>query len=306
MGTTGMILAVHLKQAGCEVAICDFDIEKMNLIRHNGIHLEGMISKSSYFDYVCDSVEELLELGIDVLVSCVKTYHVPALLNSLDNLDKNIHILSAQDGIDICQKYIKICKESQIMRMVVNYAGNILTQNTVKVTYFNSQSFLGSINDRCPEKADWLANSIKKGGHDCQHLDSFQLRDEVWKKSLIVAAIGPICGISKLNLQEAMNNEDSVEIIEQTLIEGMEVAKAEGVKFDDNYVQLCLRMLKEAGDHLPSLGIDIRKDEKNEIDFFNGKIVRYGKKHYIQTPLNLTFTNVVNAMHFKKINGHSI
>lgn len=306
MGTTGMILAVHLKQAGCEVAICDTDIEKMNMIRHSGIHLEGIISKSSYFDYVCDSVEELLDLGIDILVSCVKTYHVHDLLESLKNLDNNIHILSAQDGIDICQKYIKVCSESQIMRMVVNYAGNIVNPNKVKVTYFNSSSFLGSINDKCTEKAEWLSNCIKKGGHDCQLLTSFQLIDEVWKKSLLVAAIGPICGISKLNLQGAMNNEDSVEIIEQTLLESMEVAKAEGVKFDDNYIKLCIRVLKEAGDHLPSLGIDIRKNQKNEIDFFNGKIVRYGKKHYIQTPLNLTFTNVVNAMHFKKTNGHSI
>ena len=33
----------------------------------------------------------------------------------------------------------------------------------------------------------------------------------------------------------------------------------------------------------------------------NGKIVEYGRKHYIQTPLNLTFTNLVNAVSKKNL-----
>jgi ketopantoate reductase len=32
-----------------------------------------------------------------------------------------------------------------------------------------------------------------------------------------------------------------------------------------------------------------------EIDYMNGKIVEYGRKHYVRTPLNLTFTNLVKA-----------
>jgi ketopantoate reductase len=40
---------------------------------------------------------------------------------------------------------------------------------------------------------------------------------------------------------------------------------------------------------------------ETEIDFNNGKIVEYGRKHYIQTPLNLTFTNLVNAVSNKNL-----
>jgi 2-dehydropantoate 2-reductase len=301
MGAIGMILAVHFKKAGCMVAICDSDKDKMYQIRKDGIHLTGNIEHSSYFDYVTISVEELLDLKVDILISCVKTYHVGELLEQLDKMDKNIHLLAAQDGIDICQKYIKICSESQVLRMVVNYAGNIVNSNTVRVTYYNSVSYIGSINDRCHEIAQWLAEKITKGGHKTEAVDSFQTISEVWKKSILVAAIGPICGISRLNLREAMSSSDTVEIIEQTIIESMEVAKAEGVKFEENFIKLCLRTLKEAGDHLPSLGLDIGKGIETEIDYFNGKIVSYGVKHYIQTPLNLTFTNIINAMHYKKM-----
>jgi ketopantoate reductase len=35
---------------------------------------------------------------------------------------------------------------------------------------------------------------------------------------------------------------------------------------------------------------------ETEIDYMNGKIVEYGRKHYVRTPLNLTFTNLVRAI----------
>jgi len=64
-------------------------------------------------------------------------------------------------------------------------------------------------------------------------------------------------------------------------------------------VKLCLRYLKNAGDHFPSLAVDLISKKPTEIDFFNGRIVKYGRKHYIRTPLNLTFTNLVKAISHK-------
>jgi predicted CoA-substrate-specific enzyme activase len=62
-----------------------------------------------------------------------------------------------------------------------------------------------------------------------------------------------------------------------------------------------MRYLKAAGDHFPSLAIDIINNRQTEIDYFNGKIVEYGRKHYVKTSLNLAFTNMVKAMTNKSI-----
>jgi UDP-N-acetyl-D-mannosaminuronate dehydrogenase len=45
LGPVGMILAVHFKEAGFQVAVCDKDKIKINLIRSEGIILEETISK---------------------------------------------------------------------------------------------------------------------------------------------------------------------------------------------------------------------------------------------------------------------
>jgi 3-hydroxyisobutyrate dehydrogenase-like beta-hydroxyacid dehydrogenase len=52
LGPVGMILAIHLKEAGFQVAVCDKDKIKLNLIRNEGIKLEGVIIKNSFFEYV--------------------------------------------------------------------------------------------------------------------------------------------------------------------------------------------------------------------------------------------------------------
>jgi ketopantoate reductase len=62
-----------------------------------------------------------------------------------------------------------------------------------------------------------------------------------------------------------------------------------------------MRYLKNGGDHFPSLAVDIINNRQTEIDYFNGKIVEYGKKHYVKTSLNLSFTNMVKAMTNKNV-----
>ena len=62
----------------------------------------------------------------------------------------------------------------------------------------------------------------------------------------------------------------------------------------------CLKYLKNTGHHLPSLAVDMLNKRDTEIDNFNGKIVEYGKKHNISTPLNLAFTNMTKAITLKK------
>ena len=301
IGPVGMILAVHLKHAGCQVALCDSHKEKNDSIRKNGINLTGVLNKTSYFDEIYQSCDKLLDSGVDILISCVKTYRVNDLIKVIKKYDRDLYILSAQNGIDIGQKYILCIDESRILRMVINFAGNIVTPDTVKVTFSTPPHFIASINDGCDEVARWIASILTFMGQDTITVDSFTLIIETWKKTILSSSISPLCGLSKLTVNEAMQSSDTIEVIEQTILESMQVAQAEGIKFEDNFVKLCLRNYKNAGDHFPSLGVDILRGGETEIDYNNGKIVEYGRKHYIQTPLNLTFTNLVNAVSKKNL-----
>jgi 2-dehydropantoate 2-reductase len=302
LGPVGLTLATHFKEAGCEVHICDVEKKKINLIRNNGIELVGKIEKSLYFNHIYSSVVELLDQDIDILICSVKAYHVNSVLDQIDRKVANgLFLVSAQNGIDIRQKYTSHFNESQILRMVVNFAGNLNAPNVVNVTFFNPPNYIASIDDSKHEVAEWLSNILTDVNLETKWIDSFTIEDRIWEKTILNASLSPLCAISRLTMKEAMAHPDTLEIIEQIILEAMEVAKAEEIKLHDNFLKLCIRYLKNAGNHFPSLAVDLISKKETEIDYMNGKLVEYGRKHYIRTPLNLTFTNLVKAISHKNI-----
>ncbi len=296
MGPIGQTIAVHLEKAGCKVFVCDINKKKMNLIREEGIELVGKIEKSVYFKYVYTSVSELLRQDIDLLVSAVKAYHVDTILEQIEKANKDLIVLCAQNGIDIKVKYTSLFQDSKILRMVINFAGNLNAPNVVNVTFFNPPNYVASIDDTEEEMPKLISDILTSQGLRTQCVDSFKISEESWYKTILNAALSPLCAISRLTMKEAMTDTDTIEIAEQIIIEAVEVARAEEINFEPNFVKLCLRYLKKTGDHFPSLAVDLMNKRKTEIDYMNGKFVEYGRKHYIRTPMNLVFTNLVKAI----------
>lgn len=303
LGPVGMILAVHLKNYGCKVAICDHDKDKMNLIRNKGIELNGFINKSEFFSHNFSSIVDLLDHDIDILIASVKSYDVDDTLDLVEKYKhKDIFLVCAQDGIDIGFKYTSHFKESQILRFVPNFAGVMQAPNVIRVSFFNPPNYIASLDDTKTNVSNEIALLLAESGLQTESMDSFTIAGQIWRKAILISAVSSICGLSNYTIKEAMSNSDTVEIIEQSILESIEVAKAEGIRFEPNFVKICMRELKNAGSHTPSLAVDIQNNRETEIDYFCGKIVEYGQKHYIQTPLNLTFTNLVNAVTMKYLN----
>lgn len=306
LGPVGIILSVHLQEAGCEVAVCDSNKIKINLIRKEGVKLEGVRTKACFFKNIFSSLEEMAVFEPEIVITSLKTYHTESAIPELAILNKEgVTFVSAQNGIDTEYILANAFGESKVLRMVVNFAGNLNAPNVVKVTFFNPPNYLASIDDNRTGVAELLASYLNKVDLQTQVIPSFELLRRSWEKAILNSSLSALCGIGKLTMKEAMEMPNTVEIIEQVIEEAVEVAAAEKIQFEDDFIRKCLRYLRKAGDHFPSLAVDLINNRPTEIDFFNGKIVEYGRKHYIRTSLNLVFTNMVRAM-TQKVTATSI
>jgi 2-dehydropantoate 2-reductase len=216
-------------------------------------------------------------------------------------ITEKLSVVSAQNGIDVEEMLIPTFTESRVLRMVVNYAGNMVTPNTVKVTFFAPPNYIGSINDTKTEEAETFAHLLNSVGITTKAVDSFELLKRSWEKTILNSSLSALCGVGRLTMAEAMNDPDTIELIEQIITEAVNVAETEKIRFPDDFIRQCMRYLNKGGDHFPSLALDIINNRQTEIEYFNGKIVEYGRKHYIRTSLNLSFTNMVKAMTNKNI-----
>jgi (R)-2-hydroxyacyl-CoA dehydratese activating ATPase len=302
LGPVGMILANSFHKAGCDVALCVRNAVKLDKIKSEGIFLENVIQSHSKIDKVYGSIIDLAELDLDYLIFALKTYQIQDALEEASQLiTEKLLVVSAQNGIDVEEMLVPTFTDSRVLRMVVNYAGNMVTPNTVKVTFFTPPNYIGSINDSKTEEARTFANLLNLVGTTTKAVDSFELLKRSWEKTILNSSLSALCGVGRLTMDEAMSDPDTIELIEQIITEAVNVAEKEKIRFPDDFIRQCMRYLNNGGDHFPSLALDLINNKQTEIEYFNGKIVEYGRKHYVRTSLNLSFTNMVKAMTNKNI-----
>jgi 2-dehydropantoate 2-reductase len=302
LGPVGMILAAKFSESGCQVALCETNETKANKIKSDGLILENVIDSKTKFEKVFTSISEFENWDADYLFFALKSTHTAGAVKQAMVLNtEKLTVISAQNGIDVEELLAAGFGESKTLRMVINFAGNSVSANTTKVTFFTPPNYIGSINDARALQAKKIAEILTSVKLDTKDIDSFELVKRSWEKTILNAALSPLCGVGRLTMLEAMSDPDTVELIEQIISEGIQVAEAEKIHFPDNFTRQCLNYLKKGGDHFPSLAVDLINNRPTEIDYFNGKIVEYGRKHYIRTSLNLSFTNMVKAMTNKNI-----
>ncbi|MDP1725266.1 MAG: 2-dehydropantoate 2-reductase [Bacteroidota bacterium] len=302
LGPVGMILAVKFKEAGCDVSICDKDDFKLKKVREDGIILENALVSTTRFDNVYDSIVDMRAQDLDYLIFSLKSYQTIGAVKEAEqiNTDK-LTLVSAQNGIDVESLISATFGESKTLRMIINFAGNMRAPNIVRVSFVTPPNYVGSIDDNRTKEAQLLADTLNSIGFKTNKLDSFELVKGIWEKTILNASLSALCGVGRLTMAEAMADDDTVELIEQIINEGIDVAEKEKIRFSDDFVRKCMQYLKKGGDHFPSLSVDLINNRPTEIDYFNGKIVEYGKKHYVKTSLNLAFTNMVKAMTNKNV-----
>jgi len=309
LGPVGLILATHFHEAGCEVAVCDLDKLKVLKIRKEGVEIKGVITRKVKIDHVFSSVHDLIGMDLDYIVFSVKAHHTFGILNDINDIknamteeaQEKLCLVSAQNGIDVEKILADAFGESCTLRMVINFAGNLIAPNIVRATFFNPPNYIASIDDSHADKSREFAKILSSEYLETQNVNSFELLKRVWEKTILNASLSALCGVGRFTIKDAMDFPNTMEVIEQVIEEAIEVAEAEKIKFEDNFIRKCMRYLKNAGDHFPSLAVDLINNRKTEVNYINGKIVEYGRKHYIRTSLNLMLTNMVLAISNKNI-----
>ena len=116
----------------------------------------------------------------------------------------------------------------------------------------------------------------------------------VWDKLLVNVGINALTGLTGLHNGELLDHSEIEELLEAAVNEGLEVAKAKGIRlgFEDTVAHtkdVCRATAKNKASMLQ----DILNRKQTEIDMINGAIAREGELNGIATPVNYTLTNLI-------------
>jgi 2-dehydropantoate 2-reductase len=295
MGPVGATLAVHLQEAGALVVLCEMSSKITDEIRKSGIHLTHTIEKSAEFSQTCHSVQELGMYDLDLAVIAVKTPYLKNVTQQLHEIfSEKMYVMCAQNGIDNELDVARVFGDDRTLRMVVNYAGNMSSPNMVHVSFFNPPNYVAALAPFGEAIATRFANLLNSVGLETKIPDDIQ--DYVWAKAILNASLSAVCAITRRTMKEVMDHPETLALIEAIIDESVRVAEMEKIELGRKFRRFCIRYLKNAGHHRPSMLVDLENGSQTEIDHLNGKIVHYGQKHCLPTPLNQMVTGLVHTL----------
>ncbi len=304
MGPVGSILAAHLAASGEDVVAEDILENLLSKLRKEGLNVSGITKLTARIDKTANSISELAEYEPSIVFVATKACILKHVLPQLKRVyTPEMKIVSYQNGLDNERIIAETLGIDTTYRVIINYAGNIISPGNVSMNWFQPPNYIGALQKgryTTDETTRYIAKTMTASGLKTE--ETPEIQKHVWKKTILNSALCSICAMTGQTMKKAMKFEYSRNLAVKMLEEGLEVAKADGYDFGPEALAQFTSYLEKGGGHKPSMLIDVENKRPTEVDFMSGAIARYGETYRIPTPVNSTFTSLLKALQNRYLN----
>jgi 2-dehydropantoate 2-reductase len=297
-GPVGCIVAGFLAKGGYEVTLCDVIPDIVSPALDRGIILEGAENLKQKVSRTCTNVDELADVNPDVIFITVKANALPLIASAIEGFHREgMAIVSWQNGIDTELELAKTLGKNDVMRAVVNYGCALIGPAHVRIPFHHPPHYIQELDPESRDAAMVIAQVLSKCKLTTEHTDN--IISMVWRKSVMNACMNPVCAVTGLTMSRAMNDPIIFRIVDALVKECIRVARANEINLGWDFYTYAMEYMGNAGDHKPSMLMDIEANRRTEIDYINGKFVQYGERTGTDTPYNNTLSALVKGLESK-------
>ena len=288
-GAVGLSLAARLS-SHCEVyALCRQ--KHADAINRSGFRMDG-IWGSGTFRFNASAKAPVGET-FDYCLITAKSLQTRQLCTEHRSLLAESDTVSLQNGIgneEIISEYSNRVIGGTIITGF-EWRGEAEVRATVEAGPIRLGRFPGGMDDRVQQ----LIDLFRQAGLNVEGSDS--IRTNLWAKTLYNCALNPLGAILDVPYGD-LAKAHAWSVIERIIGEAHAVCRAEGIELPWHSAEAYLDYLRSVqlpatAGHNSSMLQDIRNGKATEIDFINGAVVRLGKKHGIDTPVNQTLVAMI-------------
>lgn len=294
-GPVGCIVAAFLAKGGYDVTLCDVVQALIDPTLDPGIVIEGAENLQQKVTRVCRSIDDLADIHPDVFVITVKANALPLLSSAIEGfIQPGQYVVSWQNGIDTEREIAKALGTLPVMRAVVNYGCGLVKPGHVKMPFHHPPHYLQELDPKSKPAAMAIAAALTHAGLPTEATD--KIVSMVWRKAVLNACMNPVCAVTGYTMAQAMNDPIVFHIVDSLVKECIKVARSNEIDLGWDFYPNAIAYMRHAGDHKPSMLMDIEAKRRTEIDFMNGKFIEYGQQAGIETPYNTMIRGLVKAI----------
>ena len=293
-GPSGGILAAYLAEAGHRVLLVDKIRAHIEAIRAAGLSVEGAVRKRVAIPDAMDDIRGLKGVAIDYLCIATKTSAFVEVVGRLEEvLAPGTAVVAVQNGLDNEDYLAQFFSRNPVCRVVVNWAGGMIAPGRLQMVFFHPPNWVGAATPGAVDAARVLAARMTAADLAAEYTEDIKRYE--WEKTILNAAMSPTAALTGMTMTQVMENPSSRRLADRLLEEGIRVAEASGVRFEDGFFEHCIDYLSRAGHHKPSMAVDLDQGQRTEIDFLNGRIVANARRLGIAAPYHEQMTLLVQA-----------
>lgn len=293
-GPVGSIMAAYLAQNGENIFLVDLKEDLITAVAKNGLTIAEKDSKFTVrMNGTGNFTASLARFKPDLIFIAVKSNYLDPLMEEIKMLHKSKQkMLVVQNGIDNEDRIAEKFGPDSVMRFVINYAGMIIEPGVVKLSFFHRPNYLGVLSPKNEALGKEIAAFLTEAGLETQYVPDIKKYE--WKKTILNAALMPVCATTGLTMKEAMSTGETRYLCERILTECIRVAKKIGYEYGEDFFENSLAYLSGAGHHKPSTSLDL--EAGNPIEYIFQPIIDYGKKAGTPTPFLESLTKVMQTL----------
>jgi len=294
-GVVGSILSAHLGAAGREVRVLDIDRELVDRIRDNGFHIKGIRDIDISNVEAVTAIEHLFDFDPDFIVICVKSYSMDDVVDQISrHYNGRASLVSFQNGLDTEAPLVQRFPRDRVFRAAVNFAGVTTEPACVSMTFFHPPNYVACMGPDEDCGAKRLAATLSQSSLETEVVTD--IRNKVWRKAILNACLTPISVVTHMYMKDILGFPQTREIVRRLLYEQIEIARAEGVLFEDDFVDNVFKYLSGSGDHKASMLVDFESGRPLEIDSLNGRMQEYADAHGVPSETNRLLVSLVEGL----------
>jgi 2-dehydropantoate 2-reductase len=291
-GAMGGLFGGLLTRSGEEVWLVGNKKEQIDTIRSAGLTFE---EKGEIQIIPMKATLDAASVGkADVVIFFVKTYDTETAVSDALVLEKEDTIfLTLQNGLGneevICQKIDR----KKVMLGITGHGATLLGPGHIRHAGWG-KTFIGELDHRMTDRARRIAQTFSEAGIETEV--SSNIHGQVWEKLLVNVGINALTALTGFKNGQLLDYPETSGLMERLVVEAEEVARRKGIRLEEDPIEKVRRVAEATKENRSSMGQDVDRRQKTEIDAINGAVVREAQALRIPVPFNQAVTDLVKAI----------
>ncbi len=295
-GAMGSLFGARLSGTSASVTLYSTNREHMEAIGRNGLQIEELDGTTRTFPLTTCSEIDRLPRDPDLVLVVVKTYATDAAVESVKGLcSPSTIFLTLQNGIGNWERIAEITGKDAVLAGSTAQGATLLGPGRIRHGG-NGPTYIGEPGGPPSERVHRIVALLREAGLVADPSDNVERL--IWEKLIINVGINAITGLTGIRNGAIAEMLEASELCTSAVEEAIIIAGAKGFPIGMEMIERVISVAGATGRNRSSMGQDVDKKKKTEIDSINGAIVRYGKQLGIPTPVNYTLTSLIRILEF--------